>query len=203
MALFSFSAVNLLTIVGRIALFGGIFLALVGAFLTLIADERKLKSAEEALRQRDLKLQQAQREFEQLGKRNLGLTMRQDQAASPPPAPTSRPGKRLLLVEALSGIAPKPSIYVQRITGDADAKAFGDELVASFFDARISISDNPVELSPALPEGLTIIGAEPADQDELSNAFRNAGFTPTVLQGGLPKGYSHRVTIGLKPPSFE
>jgi len=190
---------NLLDNIGRIALFGGVILGLVGVGAIAWTISQKVRYADERVAAANAKADKAIRDTELLGRKNLSLSIRLQEEMAAPPATES---KRAMLVDALNAIAPKPSIYLQRIVGDAETRTFGDELVASFSDSRISISDAPIEMAAGFPEGLTIIGPEPPEQNKLANAFRRAGFTPTILQGALPKGFSGRVIIGLKPPSF-
>jgi len=212
----SLPAANLWNAIGNFALIAGAFFVLLGTWLTIWTGGQKERYADERIstNEKDTSVARAEaanaiKETETIKNENLKLSLQLEQERSArlkiESGLASRRltgSKRKLLVNSLKSIQPTPHVDLQRIVGDAETRSFGAELIASFNEAGVMITDFTAAMALGFPEGITIIGPMLPQENGIAIAFKTAGFTPSVVQGPVREGFSVRVIVGLKPPSF-
>jgi hypothetical protein len=212
----SLPTANLLSNTGNAALILGAFLVLAGTWLAIWASGEKERYSDERIATNETKTATANaeaakaiRETEVLRNDNLALSIKLEQEHSArlkiESGLASRRvsgNRRELLVEALRHLNPKPNVCLERIVGDAETRAFGEELTSALSEGGIQFLDNTSLMAPGLPEGLTIIGNGSPEADRLIGAFRAAGISLSMQNGQPQSGCIATVFVGLKPPSF-
>jgi hypothetical protein len=212
----SLPAANLLSNIGNAALSGGAFLVLFGTWLAIWSGGQKERYADERISTNETQTATANaeaakaiRETEVIRKENLDLSIRLEQEYSArmkiETGLASRRvsgNKRKLLIDALKRISPKPRIFVQRIVGDAEARAFGESLVAALSEAGIDFSQFTAGMAIGYPEGLTVIKDQSQQATQIEQAFKEAGLSTFAQEGQPPNGFSVTIIVGIKPPSF-
>jgi hypothetical protein len=202
--------------IGNAALFSGAFLVLLGTWLAIWSGGQKERYADERISTNEAQTAAANaeaakaiRETEVIRKENLDLSIKLEQEHSArmkiETVLASRRlsgNKRELLIDALKRLSPKPRIFVQRLVGDAEARAFGESLIAALSEAGIEFSQSTAGIAIGYPEGLTIIEDQSLQAIQIQEAFKEAGLSTFAQEGQPPNGFSVTIIVGLKPPSF-
>lgn len=181
----SLTAANLLANVGNLALILGALLVLIGTWLTIWAGGTKERFADERISGNERLTETAKadaakavEETEKVRETNLRLSIQLESEKSArlkieqglASRSVSR-DKRPLLVDAIKKIQPPLSVQVERLVGDTEARRFGDQLIECLKQAGVQLSDSTIGIAPGFPDGLTIIGPEPLDENKLALAL--------------------------------
>ncbi len=211
----SLPAAVLLSNIGNAALFGGAFLVLFGTWLAIWSGGQKERYADERISTNEAQTATANaeaakaiRETEVIRKENLDLSIKLEQEYSArikiETGLASRRvsgNKRELLIDALKRLSSKPRIFVERIVGDAEARAFGESLITALSEAGIEFSQSTSWIAD-YREGLTIIKDQSQQATQIVQSFKDVGLLTFAQEGQPQNGYSVTIQVGLKPPSF-